>query len=755
MRVELPLEDLEGRRVATLVILTRPHRVNNDAELLDRRGENDDDGLEPVQLVEGAEYRFEVLGVGSASVSWEPRELFDADDIDGHSGRLRPRLATGRVEVVAEIDGQRTRPVAIEVRSIKLGYLGDYRRMLESIARLGSELVLERFAASAQRLRIDDETSSSTLYQRFVLLQALLDGERLQSGVRRILAAPHIAWEQREHAIGPGQPMRGGGMLGRTLCGPGPRREWSESPIAGLNTLPRTLTQHRAEETLDSIPNRFVKHAIEQWRALIVEVQQALEREAARIVSSGRRVSSPVRRGLEETGRLSTLLDECLRHPVFLDVGLLNEFPASNQVLQKRDGYRDVFETYVLYEFGAALTWQGGEDVFSGGQRDVATLYEYWVFLELARIVADISSVKPDLSSLIGSTANSMSLLLRRGEARSVSGLVERRGRTWRLELWFNQSFSATVDGASWTRTMRPDCSLSITPIHGVSPEAEPLWLHFDAKYRIDGVVDLDASQDDDPVLTAKSEDLLKMHAYRDAIVRAAGAYVVFPGTKPSLKQRHGEFLPSLGAFALRPGTGSSGEGAERITAFLNDVIDQLANQGSPFERARFWTSRSFAADASPNSASNPSLNAVSFLTAPAADTVVLVAFLRDEEHAAWVETRLLYNLRADGERDGALAIGNAALAATLVLTYGDDGVHRLYAVVDAPAVMTKVQLLNLGYPQPGGEVYFVMKLREMEQAPDWLARIDLGAMLASNAGQPRGAPFALSWMQIAAMVLR
>jgi len=29
------------------------------------------------------------------------------------------------------------------------------------------------------------------------------------------------------------------------------------------------------------------------------------------------------------------------------------------------------------------LSWQGGDDVYGAGQRDVATLYEYWAFLSL------------------------------------------------------------------------------------------------------------------------------------------------------------------------------------------------------------------------------------------------------------------------------------------------------------------------------------------------------------------------------------
>jgi hypothetical protein len=738
MRVDLSLLDDEGRRVGDLVIRTRPAR-DGDAELLDLRQTGTDDGLEPVQLVEGAEYRFEVVGVRAGSVRWEPAEHFDLDDESGRSGRLRPRLSTGRMEIVATIDGVRARPVAVEVRSVKLGYLDDYQSMLGAIARLGAELVLERFAASAQRLRIDDTTTAETLYQRFVLLQALLTGERLSHGLRRIVAMPYLAWEEVERPVQPGQALRGGSRLVRRLVGAGPRVPWPGSMVDGLESLPRDLVDGRTEETLDNIPNRFVKHALEQWRGLVDDVIVALRSEAGR-APMGQRLPAPITRGLAEAERLGDLLEDHLRHPVFADVGPLTSFPGANQVLQKRDGYRDVLETWMLYEYGSTLEWKGGEDVFSGGQRDVATLYEYWVFLELAKIVGELCDVKPDLSTLISSTTSSLSLLLRRGEARTVGGVVTRRGRTFRLEVWFNRDFRATASGGSWTRTMRPDCSLCIRPEHGVSPAADEMWLHFDAKYRVNRIEDVD---DNDVNLTAKNEDLLKMHAYRDGLLRSAGAYVVFPGDVEHIRRQYGEVLPSLGAFPLRPGKGSQGDGAVEIRRFLEEVIDQVADQGSRYERARYWHRMAFT----PPPAST-STTAVPFLEAPAADTLVLVGFVKSPAHAAWIETNRLYNIRA-GDRRGALSVASKELGASLVLLYDDTRVLGLHRVVGSPAVMSRAALVELGYPEPRGDVYFVLQV-EPVVSPSWLEGSGLiGAMVRRT---PRGAAFAARWLDLASL---
>ncbi len=88
---------------------------------------------------------------------------------------------------------------------------------------------------------------------------------------------------------------------------------------------------------------------------------------------------------------------------------------------------------------------------------------------------------------------------------------------------------------------MRPDCSLLIRPRSGAPYETEALdiWLHFDAKYKVDDFTRQFGSRGSDAAGgggrgarrsgAASSRDLLKMHAYRDAIQNSAGAFVLFP----------------------------------------------------------------------------------------------------------------------------------------------------------------------------------------------------------------------------------
>ena len=134
-----------------------------------------------------------------------------------------------------------------------------------------------------------------------------------------------------------------------------------------------------------------------------------------------------------------------------------------------------------------------------------------------------------------------------------------------------------------------------------MSSDELAIWLHFDAKYRVEyadrqfaapSMDQLDLAADEEEIerlARSKREDLLKMHAYRDAIRRSAGAYVLYPGDHHQIPfTEHHEVLPSLGAFVLRPAEHET-LGTSQLEQFLRDVLDHVADQATQHERSRFW----------------------------------------------------------------------------------------------------------------------------------------------------------------------
>lgn len=180
-----------------------------------------------------------------------------------------------------------------------------------------------------------------------------------------------------------------------------------------------------------------------------------------------------------------------------------------------------------------------------------------------------------------------------------------------KARLRFNHKFAHNEDPnviGSWTRGVQPDYTFSIWPSAYSEQEAEKnelmVHVHFDAKYRVDklpGFIKGEAEDDEaindidveDQRRTApKYEDLLKMHAYRDAIQRTGGAYVLYPGNKESnqepYKSFYHEILPGLGAFAIRPGKDGQATGIDGLTNFLEKIIEHLCNRTTAYEETRY-----------------------------------------------------------------------------------------------------------------------------------------------------------------------
>ena len=51
----------------------------------------------------------------------------------------------------------------------------------------------------------------------------------------------------------------------------------------------------------------------------------------------------------------------------------------NSQILQKKEGYRDIFKFYLNFEFGFRPQWIELEDIFKGYERRLSELYEFSV----------------------------------------------------------------------------------------------------------------------------------------------------------------------------------------------------------------------------------------------------------------------------------------------------------------------------------------------------------------------------------------
>ena len=597
-----------------------PAEREDSGRLLDLRDEEPGDGLLPVRLVEDSEYVYVVDVVDSAGmVRLQPTEMFSADDSSGTRGRLRTGSYVGVLPVEVEVAGQKLGRIRLEIRSRKLNYLDEYRYMLGDLSNEAVALVLERFAPTLQRFSDDWKAGASTTYERFLHIQSVLADPSFIQAVMSVVQRPHVEWLEISELRSPHRPLRPTGRLARSLTRAGPREPWPGGP---MQTLPRFVEVSRTQSTLDTVPNRFVRFVLDDFISLLSRMNDVLAASPT---------SGPSTRGQAEIGALERQLRSMRSLPFFNELSDLDHFPLDNQVILKQSGYREVLGAYLRALIGLSLAWDGAADL-TGAQRDAATLYEYWAFLRLLRSLESLCDHMP-IGDLITETKDGLTLSLKQGKERRFSGKTTRLGRTIDVDLYYNRRFGRGSE--SWTFGMRPDCSIQLRCSKD-GKALPPVWLHFDAKYRLSDyglVAELAPDEAADPQLEPVKDDLLKMHVYLSAIRRSVGSYVLYPGSQQDERRyrSYRELIPGIGAFALRPQ--QSGALTSHLSEFLDHVLDHLASVATEDRRYRYWEAISHDPGLEPiGSFGWEPLEGV-----PPADTRVVVGFVRSGAHRRWI----------------------------------------------------------------------------------------------------------------------
>jgi len=243
--------------------------------------------------------------------------------------------------------------------------------------------------------------------------------------------------------------------------------------------------------------------------------------------------------------------------------------------------------------------------------------------------------------------------------------------------------------------------------------------------------------EEQETVGVSRRDDLLKMHAYRDAIRRSAGAYVLFPGTSaPHSFREFVELIPGLGAFPLRPGDDS---GTVALRRFIDDVLLHAADQATAEERRRFWQARIFAGPSGSDRA------AVSFLDRPPADSPVLISWVPDERRWQWTDETEQYVLQLPGGEEG-IAFRAEELAAQLILLSGA-GRSVIFERRGAWTILDEDDLRVLRYPSLSIRPGLLCRLIPIDHQPGWLDEVPAVDLLAR--APTAGAPVLVSWSDL------
>lgn len=748
----LEFVDDRGTSVARLVLYAPGDKADSLTRLTE--AEARDAGEEPLQIEEGLRYEYAFDGNGAESLRLE--EAFGKGMVEPsnnpkllHCGSIATGLNTGQLGLMArDAAGNIVGRAALEVRSRKLSYRNDYRQMLEDITEQCVELLMELRAPAAMRIAPDPGRTPKTINQRFAFLRALIGSRQFRDALHRIATHPHQRWEPVETTCDTRRGFRPDARAVRQLAR-APRRSPlpDAHPLAKvIASLPERISIYRNVQSEDTPENRFIKFALQTFVSFLNRMRLKLEKIAdARL--------------REEIATLERQLETTLAADVFRNVSEPDMLPLGSTVLQRKEGYREVYQAWLKFDMAARLVWHGGDDVYGAGQRDIATLYEYWVFFKLLDIVTQVFKLeKPAAQTLIEKTADGFGLKLKTGEHLAFEGIFLGGARPLSVRFSYNRSFTQNRDpstSGSWTERMRPDYTLSLWPSDFDEREAEAqelmVHVHFDAKYRIENIeelfgkdnIDLSTEKQEQREGRYKRADLLKMHAYHDAIRRTQGAYVLYPGDATKQWEGYREILPGIGAFPIKPGNGE-----QAVEKFIREIVAHTCDRATARERQSYHTYRVQEAPAAyPVLRAYPERTAVSASRhTPPAETFVLVGWNKSDEHLKWILREKIYNFRMD-TRAGSLRLAPEVTAAQYLLLHkeGAKAEHGLLRITSkGPRVLSKEALKRKGYPsEPSGDFYLVF---DVEQATEFDGFIwDFTKMPDRPGGRQSASPFAVT----------
>ena len=462
------------------------------------------------------------------------------------AGTLNFRSYVGKSFLDVRKNGINSIKIPIEVRSKKIDYFTQYSAMIADLSQHALSLIFEVNSPLYQEFELD-YNQKETYYEDFMFLEYLFREDNLPSNInqntlRNIVSKPSNLFE-------------------------------SDADFGIVNKLngyiPRDIDQIKHEDIIDIPENRFFKYFLELIQNL---VEKLLESSKEGYIKD----------------KLLYFRDEIeyyLSNKFFNHISAMDYVPFNSQILQKKEGYREIFHYFLMLEFSFRLSWDEVNDQFKGFEKKLSELYEYWCYFKLLKVLNELSVDKISFEDVFKINKDNWSITIKKGVQSAKNFKLNFDGNDIKIKLFYNLRFSDNSPYRSYSLAFRPDYTLMVTIGEHMH------YIHFDAKYRseleiIDFYSKIGKSNEElDKEINKRDEleekeyvfkdgDIYKMHTYKDSILQTEGSYVLYPGSKTKRFRESELIIPSVGAFSLTPGNDDVEE--DNLAIFIKEVLKTL-----------------------------------------------------------------------------------------------------------------------------------------------------------------------------------
>ena len=462
--------------------------------------------------------------------------------------------------------------IPIEVRSKKIDYFNQYSAMIADLSQHSLSLIFEVNSPLYQEFELDSR-QKETYYEDFMFLEYLFREDNLPSIFEYLSKNLHSQLKNHTETV----PISfasnvNQNTLKNILSRPNNLVEVNSDleivqKLKGF--IPMEIEQTKHEDIIDIPENRFFKYFLELIRDLI---EKLLENSKEGYIND----------------KLLSFREEVeyyLSNKFFNHISTMEYVPFNSQILQKKEGYREIFQYFLMLEFSFRLSWNEINNQFKGFEKKLSELYEYWCYFKMLKVLNDLSIKKISFEDVFKINKDNWSISIKKGIGSRKKFKLLINNHKIDVELFYNLRFSDNPKYRSYSLAFKPDYTLRIK----IGDEFN--YIHFDAKYRSElEIVDFyekigsdnqleeeidERDELEEKEYVFKDGDIYKMHTYKDSILMTEGSYVLYPGNKTKqFFESDNMIIPSVGAFSLTPGNEDFEE--NNLEIFIKEVIKTL-----------------------------------------------------------------------------------------------------------------------------------------------------------------------------------
>lgn len=413
--------------------------------------------------------------------------------------RFENQLGISRIQPISS-KKFRIEPCCVEVISPKFASLKEhgffYRSLLDDLFQRIARLPFT-YSSSTGRNVLEALRPPTPLFTYHFLKHYASD---LQTAINFILAFPHRVLIDEETFVDLGsasnvEPDAVLEMMQRSS-------QWVKADDHSLairlgGFVPAHISQHIPVETFDTPENRFIYSFIRQLQLAADDLARQ---------PWWRAIPVDDRRKIIE---VQHLFQQTINHPLFEEVGEQHLLPLNSQVLLRKDGYRHSLELWLKFQQARRPLFEPLTKAIE--IRNIAELYEFWVFFTLVEKIGKILSIPPVLELV---TSDEMGLNWSSKARFGQKGTLI-FNRTFRI---YDHHFN------SYSTTLRPDFTWVA--------DKKPIAI-FDAKFSFSSrEIEISTEDEETELIVEKKPslyNLYKMHTYRDAL-SLNSAVIIYPG---------------------------------------------------------------------------------------------------------------------------------------------------------------------------------------------------------------------------------